>query len=103
MGAFSWFRDKNTKKNKQETPTVESHYIKLARRASFMRYAVLLFIVLFGVYSFSFHSSEITVDNFDYMMKFLNVNEDEQANKGYETDTPFFAHLHGFTCCCLSR
>ena len=82
MGAFSWFRDKNTKKNKQETPTVESHYIKLARRASFMRYAVLLFIVLFGVYSFSFHSSEITVDNFDYMMKFLNVNEDEQANKG---------------------
>lgn len=82
MGAFSWFKDKNTKKNKQETPTVESHYIKLARKASFMRYAVLLFIVLFGVYSFSFHSSEITVDNFDYMMKFLNVGEEEDANKG---------------------
>lgn len=82
MGAFSWFRDKNTKKNKQETPTVESHYIKLARKASFLRYAVLLFIVLFGVYSFSFHSSEITVDNFDYMMKFLNVGEEEDANKG---------------------
>lgn len=44
-----------------------------------MRYAVLLFIVLFGVYSFSFHSSEITVDNFDYMMKFLNVGEEEDA------------------------
>ncbi len=82
MGAFSWFKDKNTKKNKQETPTVESHYIKLARKASFMRYAVLLFIVLFGVYSFSFHSSEITVDNFDYMMKFLNVGEDEEGLKG---------------------
>lgn len=82
MGAFSWFKDKNTKKNKQETPTVESHYIKLARKASFLRYTVLLFIVLFGVYSFSFHSSEITVDNFDYMMKFLNVGEDEEALKG---------------------
>ena len=82
MGAFSWFKDKNSKKNKQETPTVESHYIKLARKASFLRYAVLLFIVLFGVYSFSFHSSEITVDNFDYMMKFLNVGEDEEALKG---------------------
>ena len=82
MGAFSWFKDKNSKKNKQETPTVESHYIKLARKASFLRYTVLLFIVLFGVYSFSFHSSEITVDNFDYMMKFLNVGEDEEALKG---------------------
>ena len=82
MGAFSWFKDKNTKKNKQEIPTVESHYIKLARKASFLRYAVLLFIVLFGVYSFSFHSNEITVDNFDYMMKFLNVGEDEDENKG---------------------
>ncbi len=82
MGAFSWFRDKNTKKNKQETPTVETHYIKLARRASFARYAVLLFIVLFGVYSFSFHSSEITVDNFDYMMKFLNVGEEEDERPG---------------------
>ena len=82
MGAFSWFKDKNTKKNKQEIPTVESHYIKLARKASFLRYTVLLFIVLFGVYSFSFHSSEITVDNFDYMMKFLNVGEDEEELKG---------------------
>lgn len=82
MGAFSWFRDKTSKKNKKETPTVETHYTKLARKASFLRYTVLIFVVLFAVYSFSFHSSEITVENFDYMMKFLNVGEEEDARLG---------------------
>lgn len=82
MGAFSWFKDKESKKNKQETPTVEAHYTRLARKASFLRYAVLVLIVVFAVYSFSFHSSEITMDNFDYMMKFLNVGEEEDARLG---------------------
>lgn len=81
MGAFSIFKDKKSKQGKQETPTVEAHYIKLARRASLLRYTVLVLIVLFAVYSFSFHSSEITVDNFEYMMKFLNVGEDTEVRE----------------------
>ncbi|MBO5870104.1 MAG: hypothetical protein J6Q89_05075 [Clostridia bacterium] len=82
LGAFSGFKEKSSKKNKQETPTVASHYTKLARRASFIRYAVLVFVLLFAVYSFSFHGSEITVDNFEYMMKFLNVGEEAEMVKG---------------------
>lgn len=81
MGAFSVFKDKKSKKNKQETPTVEAHYIKLARRTSLLRYTVLVLVVLFAVYSFSFHSNEITVDNFEYMMKFLNVDEEAETHK----------------------
>lgn len=80
MGAFSGFRDK--KKSKQETPTVEAYYNGLARRASLVRYAVLIFAVAFAVYSFSFHPNEITIENFEYMMKFLNVNEEENTHAG---------------------
>ncbi len=82
MGAFSGFREKNSKRNKQETPSVASHYTKLARRASLVRYVVLVFVVVFAVYSFSFHGSEITVDNFEYMMKFLNINEEATNHVG---------------------
>ncbi len=82
MGAFSGFRDRNSKKNRRETPTVEAHYTKLARHASLARYAVLIFAVVFSVYSFSFHGSDITIDNFEYMMKFLNVGEDSETHAG---------------------
>ena len=81
MSAFSLFKDKKSKQNKQETPTVEAHYIKLARRASLLRYTVLVLVVLFAVYSFSFHSNEITMDNFEYMMKFLNVGEEDETHE----------------------
>lgn len=82
MGAFSGFIEKSSKKNKQETPTVAAHYNKLARRASLLRYAVLVFVIIFAVYSFSFHGSEITIDNFEYMMKFLNVDEAAETHVG---------------------
>lgn len=82
MGAFSVFKDNRSKRNKQETPTVEAHYTKLARRTSIVRYLCMILIVLFAVYSFSFHSSEITMENFRYMMKFINISEDAEAPKG---------------------
>lgn len=82
MGAFSVFKDKRSKRNKQETPTVEAHYSKLARRTSIVRYVCMILILLFAVYSFSFHSNEITMDNFRYMMKFINLGEDAEAPKG---------------------
>ena len=80
MGAFSVFSDK--KKKKRETPSIEAHYTRLARYASLARYAVLVVIVLFAVYAFSFHSNEITIENFEYMMKFLNVGDDENTYVG---------------------
>lgn len=82
MGAFSVFKDKRSKRNKRETPTVEAHYTKLARRTSLVRYVCMVLIVLFAVYSFTFHSNEITMENFRYMMKFINLGEDADAPSG---------------------
>lgn len=81
MGAFSVFKD-NAKKNKRETPTVEAHYTKLARRTALVRYACMIFVVLFAAYSFSFHSNEITMENFRYMLKFINLGDEVDAPKG---------------------
>ncbi|MBP5155248.1 MAG: hypothetical protein J6252_01555 [Clostridia bacterium] len=82
MGLFSFLSDNRAKKNKRETPTVEGHYIKLGRRAAFVRYTCLLLVVLFAVYSFMAHKDDITVENFRYMMKFVNIKEDAEKPKG---------------------
>ncbi|MBO4277787.1 MAG: hypothetical protein J5925_05270 [Clostridia bacterium] len=82
MGLFSFLSDNQAKKNKRETPTVEGHYVKLGRRAAFIRYTCLLAAVLFAVYSFMAHKDDITVENFRYMMKFVNIQEDSEKPKG---------------------
>lgn len=82
MGAFSVFKDNRSKRNKQETPTVEAHYTKLARRTALVRYVCMVLVVLFAAYSFSFHSGEITMENFRYMMKFINLGDEVEAPKG---------------------
>jgi|GEM_PF-921757 len=82
MGLFSFLSDNRAKKNKRETPTVEGHYIKLGRRAAFVRYTCLLLVVLFAVYSFMAHKDDITVENFRYMMRFVNIKEDAEKPKG---------------------
>lgn len=82
MGAFSLFKDKHSKRNKQETPTITAHYTKLANISALMRYAVIIFVVVFSVYSLSFHSSEITIENFRYMLKFINLGEDADNPTG---------------------
>ncbi len=82
MGAFSVFKDKRAKRKKPETPTVQTHYTKLARRAALIRYVCMIFVVVFAVYSFSFHSDEITMANFRYMLKFINLGDDADAPAG---------------------
>lgn len=81
MGAFSVFKDRKSKKNK-ETPSVESHYIRLAKITAFSKYFVLLLLILFAVYAFSFHSDVVTMDNFRYMLKFINLGEEAEATEG---------------------
>ncbi len=80
MGAFSAFRDKR-KKNK-ETPTVNDHYTKLARKSALVRYICIVLVVVFAVYSLSFHSDEISMENFRYMLKFINLGEEADAPLG---------------------
>lgn len=82
MSAFSVFRDKRGKRGKSETPTVESHYTKLARMTAFIRYSCLALVAAFAVYSFSFHSDELTLANFRYMLKFINLGEEADAPMG---------------------
>lgn len=82
MSAFSLFKDKHSKRNKQETPTVAAHYTKLANISALFRYAVLIFVVVFSVYSLSFHSNEITMENFRYMLKFINLGEEADSPAG---------------------
>ena len=81
MGVFSAFKDKRAKRN-NETPTVGEHYTKLGRRSAFIRYAIIILIVIFAIYSLSFHSNEITIENFRYMLKFINVNEEAETPVG---------------------
>ncbi len=75
MSAFAIFKDRRSK-NKQETPTIQSHYKQLARKAALLRYICMVFVVVFAVYSFSFHSDEITMANFRYMLKFINLGDE---------------------------
>lgn len=48
---------------------------------SFLRYACLLFTVLFVVYGFVMHGDVLTAENFRYMLKFLDLTE-EIAEEG---------------------
>lgn len=82
MGLFSFLNDNRAKKNRRETPTVEGHYVKLGRKAAFIRYACLFLVILFAVYSFVVHRDEITLENFRYMMKFINFGESAERPVG---------------------
>ena len=82
MGAFSAFKDKRTSRKKRELPSVNSHYLKLARISAVIRYACIIFAVAFAVYSLAFHASEISMENFRYMLKFINPSEEEQRETG---------------------
>ena len=81
MGAFAVFKDRRSKR-KQETPTIQSHYKQLARKAALLRYICMVFVVVFAVYSFSFHSDEITMANFRYMLKFIDLGDEADNPTG---------------------
>ena len=79
MGAFSVFTDRKRKKNPLSagTPTVAQYYEIRARRVSLVRWMVLLCAVLLVIYGFAVHGDELTVDNFRYMLKFVEFTEKE--------------------------
>ena len=81
MSAFSVFKDRKTKKTAKETPTAEGHYARLGRVSAFFRYTCLVVIILLCVYAFSFHGDEMTMDNFRYMLKFINFGDDAETHK----------------------
>lgn len=56
-----------------------SYYEKAYRRVRLARYGVLLFFILFLIFSMTFFREEITFDNFRYLMKYLEISPPESG------------------------
>lgn len=92
MSAFSVFSDRRKRKKNTQTPTVEQYYETRARRLSHVRYTCLLLSVLFIVYGFAVHGEELTADNFRYMLKFIDLTEEDDET---EANTVRFDYASG--------
>ena len=79
MAGFSLLSGRKLNRSDRETPTVREFYESRARKISFFRWAILLLTVLFAVYGFLVHGTELTMDNFRYMLKFLSFTETDSA------------------------
>ncbi|MCH5184065.1 MAG: WD40 repeat domain-containing protein [Oscillospiraceae bacterium] len=92
MSAFSVFSDRKKRKKNTQTPTVEQYYENRARRLSHVRYTCLLLTVLFVVYGFAVHGEELTPENFRYMLKFVDLTEEDDST---EANTVHFDYASG--------
>lgn len=92
MSAFSVFSDRKKRKKNTQTPTVEQYYENRARRLSHVRYTCLLLTVLFVVYGFAVHGEELTPENFRYMLKFVDLTEEDDVT---EANTVRFDYSSG--------
>lgn len=92
MSAFSVFSDRKKRKKNTQTPTVEQYYENRARRLSHVRYTCLLLTVLFVVYGFAVHGDELTPENFRYMLKFVDLTEEDDVT---EANTVRFDYASG--------
>lgn len=80
MSSLSSIFGGNRKQKEHQTPTVKEFYESRARRISVFRWICLLLTVLFVIYGFLVHGSELTEDNFRYMLKFLSFEEETEAD-----------------------
>jgi hypothetical protein len=91
MSAFSIFTDKKMKNKHDGVPTVEEYYIKLARRTTLAKFICIMFIGCFALYSFSYYKNELTIENFRYMLKFVDFSaetvEDTSTVVYFDSDT----------------
>ena len=89
MSAFSIFKDKK-KQKKQQTPTAEVYYTRLANRAKIGMFAVIIALIAFCLLSYSFYPEELTVENFRYLLKFISFEQNEDVEVGsvisFDTD-----------------
>ncbi len=89
MSAFSVFTDRKKKQKNTQTPTVEQYYRARASRLSQVRYTCLLLTVLFLVYGFVAHGEELTLDQFRYMLKFIDLTEEDSPETNSEVRYDF--------------
>ncbi|MDL2286950.1 DUF5711 family protein [Eubacteriales bacterium OttesenSCG-928-G02] len=84
MGAFSIFTIKKNNKKKQPTPTVNEYYGGLAKRANRIMMLVGLLLVTFIIFSFTFYTEHLTIENLRYMLKFVEFDSTPVASNGTE-------------------
>lgn len=72
MSAFSIFTDKKKIRKSTSVPTVEEYYLKLARRTTLVKFICIILIASFVLFSFSGYKDELTIENFRYMLKFVD-------------------------------
>lgn len=92
MSVFSIFtskkRRRTSSKRSQATPT--EYYARLASRISVLKIAVLFLLICFISFAFTFYGSELTMENFRYMLKVMSVDRDTTINAGktisYDSD-----------------
>lgn len=72
MSAFSIFSDKKKRNRHSTVPTVEEYYMKLARRTTLAKFICIMLIGCFALYSFTYYKEELTIENFRYMLKFVD-------------------------------
>lgn len=84
MSAFSIFKDKRKQAKKQQTPTAEAYYLKLANRAKVGMFALIIALVAFCLFSYSFYPDELAIENFRYLLKFISFEQNEEIDIGSE-------------------
>lgn len=81
MSVFSIFSEKGKQKAKKNL-TAEEYYLRLARTVTAFKYGFILILVVFVAYCVTFRSDEITLDNFKYISKVIDVNSQITPSDG---------------------
>jgi hypothetical protein len=79
MSAFSIFTSKKRRPQKP-VPTIEEYYLRLARRTTVIKFIIIMFLAGFTLFSFSYYKEELTIENFRYMLKFINFGTSTNTN-----------------------
>ncbi|MBQ6906116.1 MAG: hypothetical protein IJN75_03765 [Clostridia bacterium] len=85
MKAFSVFSSGKKKKSiSSEVLTPASYYNKCADKIKFVKYTVALVLILYIVYGVWSNGSELNLENFRYMMKYLDFSSSNAVVSGKE-------------------
>lgn len=84
MPVFSIFTSKKRRQPKRSEPSPTKYYGDIAQSLSAIKIALLFILIIFVAYGFTFHASDLTIENFRYMLKFMSVDGDSSMNAGKE-------------------
>ncbi len=82
MPAFSIFTQKKQKRPDQKQAPATEYYKTAAQRVSVAKVSVLFVLVVFIAFGFIFFGSQLTVENFRYMLKFMSVERNQTGSIG---------------------